>query len=148
MSRGHKVGAIFYTLWGIVHVIGGGALLKAGLSSPAGALALLATTTPREQLPAIDSPLVGSILAYYGWLLVVFGALALVIAYRLNWRNDRAGYWINLGMVGGVDLGLLLLLLIPGYIPWRDGMIGLSLFALAAVFSTLGRLAGPATESG
>lgn len=148
MSRSHKVGAIFYALWGIVHIIGGAALVKAALSSPVRALALLATASPREQLPAIDSPLVGSILAYYGWLLVVFGALALVIGIRLNWRNDPAGYWINLGMVGGVDLGLLLLLLMPGYIPWRDGMIGLSLFALAAVFTTLGRGAEPATKSG
>jgi len=41
--------------------------------------------------------------------------------------------------VGATDLSLLAALLLPGYMAWSDGGIGLTLFVLALIFSTLGR---------
>jgi hypothetical protein len=67
------------------------------------------------------------------------GLLVIVIAVGMNWRNSALGYWLNLAVVGATDLGLLVALLLPGYMAWSDGMIGISLFVLAFVFATAGR---------
>ncbi|NJN83270.1 MAG: hypothetical protein HC802_13950 [Caldilineaceae bacterium] len=58
----------------------------------------------------------------------------------MNWRNSRAGYWINLGVVAAADLGLLLTLLLPGMMAWSDGLWGPLLWLLAAGFTTLARV--------
>ena len=67
------------------------------------------------------------------------GLLVMYVGATRNWRNSRNGYWLNLALVGCTDLALVLALLLPGIMSWVDGSIGLTRFALALIFSTLGR---------
>ena len=52
------------------------------------------------------------------------GLLVTVVAVTLNRRKSRLGYWLNLGIVGATDLGLLVALLLPGTMAWSDGGLG------------------------
>jgi hypothetical protein len=135
-----KTGAVFYALWGIVHVLGGGTQLEVLRSKGGGALAALISSgrpfDPKAQaVPDVAAAFMG--MGAYNILWI--GLLVIVIAVGMNWRNSALGYWLNLAVVGATDLGLLVALLLPGYMAWSDGMIGISLFVLAFVFATAGR---------
>jgi len=75
------------------------------------------------------------------WNLAVFALFAIALGVSLNWRNDKAGYWINLVVVAVVDLGFVLLIVVPGYVPVSVGSFaGPIVYVVAAIFSTVGRL--------
>lgn len=135
----YKTGAIFYALWGILHIVGAGALLlelrSNGVTSM---LAAIGSATPPSEVPQLTSGLVGAVLAYYAWNLLWIGAFVLVVAAWLNWKNSPTGYWLNLTVVSAVDLGLIVLLLIPDYMAWSDGMMGILLWLPALFLSTVG----------
>ncbi len=136
-----KIGAMFYALWGLIHILGGVVLIQQAQSGGAGAaLATLGTAVPPEQLRQVTGGVAQAVLAFFGWNWVWIGLLVLVVAVRLNWRASPAGYWINLFVAGASDLGLVLLLLVPGYMAIADGWPGPLLWLLAAGFSTLGLL--------
>jgi hypothetical protein len=111
-----------------------------------GALALSASAVPVEELPQGLTGVAGAILGQHAWNLAVFGCFALVVAVTLNWRNSRIGYWLNLGVVSAVDIGVIYAILLPGYIQLADGLPGPALWVLAVVFSTIGFLANPAEK--
>jgi hypothetical protein len=138
-NRTAKIGAVFYLLWGIVHVAGAGMQLVALRSGGGGALGEMIATA-RTYDPATDPvPEVASAFMGMGaFNLLWIGLLVSWIALRMNWKNSVAGYWLNLGIVGATDLGLVLFLLASGTMAWTDGSIGLSLYLFAAVFSTVG----------
>jgi hypothetical protein len=70
--------------------------------------------------------------------LLIFAIFAIVVAVMLNWKNSRAGYWLNLTVVSAADIGFILYVLLPGYAPMIPGALGPLLWVLAAIFSTLG----------
>ena len=135
----HKIGAIFYILWGVLHV-GFGALVLYRLAADGGtaALAQIGTAVPRSQLPAQLPDVASGVLAQHAWNLIVFGVFAVVVACIWNWRNSRTGYWLNLGVVSGADLAFLCAIVIPRFDTLVDGLAGPILWVLAATFSTLG----------
>jgi hypothetical protein len=132
-------------LWGILH-IGAGAAVLYRLSARGGteALALIGSAVPAEELPQNFGGVAGGMLAQHAWNLAVFGCFAVIVGAALNWRNDRTGYWLNLGVVSGADLGFIFAILVPGYIRLADGLWGPALWVSAVVFSTVGRLTSPA----
>jgi hypothetical protein len=89
-------------------------------------------------LPSVFGGLIDPVLAYYAWQIFWIGLLVLGVSIWLNWKNSRTGYWLNLVVVGAVDLGLILTLVAPGYMALADGGLGLALFLPAAIFSTIG----------
>jgi hypothetical protein len=134
-----KIGAVFYVLWGLLHIAGGAVLLQT--LSAKGATAVLATigsAVPPAELPLISGGVTGAILAYYAWNILWVGLLVVVVGVRLNWHNNRMGYWLNLAIVSAVDLGLTYTLLAPGYMAPTDGGLGLALWLPAAIFSSIG----------
>ena len=134
----HRIGAVFYVLWGLLHVWAGADLLRADALDQ---LALLSTDPlPNQALPQALQPLVHAALSFHAYNLLWFGLFAVVVAISLNWRNNRIGYWVNLAVVGADDVGLLLFLILPGHLSFAEAGLGPALFALAAVFSTLGVL--------
>jgi hypothetical protein len=61
------------------------------------------------------------------------------VAIRWNWVGRPLGYVLNVCLAGAADLGLLFALLLPGYMKWSEGMIGIALFVVAAVISGHGQ---------
>lgn len=134
--RAHRVGAAFYVLWGIVHVLGGFAILTAA-DVPA-KMAMQATALAPDSFTGADDAALGAVLSYHGFDLVWIGLFAIILGGGLTWRNSLFGYWLNTAVIGAVELGLVVFLLAPGYMRVTDGGIGLGLFALAWFFSTVG----------
>jgi hypothetical protein len=140
----HKIGAVFYVLWGIAHLGVGGALLyRLATEGGTAALAQSSSAVPLEELPQNLTGAASALVGQHAWNLVVFGCFALVVAVTLNWRNSRLGYWLNLGVVSAVDVGFIYAFVLPGYIRLADGLPGPALWVLAVIFSTIGLLANP-----
>jgi hypothetical protein len=78
------------------------------------------------------------------WNLLWLALAVMVVAVVFNWRNAAAGYWLNLGLTSITDVGFIVFVLAPRYLPLRSGILGPVLWVLAVVFSTLGILALPA----
>jgi len=134
----HRLGAIFYALWGVLHLIGGGAIL-ATLKSEGGtaALAMFGTALAPDVLPTASNTVVDALMAYHSFNIVWIGAVVTVVAVRLNWTNSVAGYWINLVLVSLLDIGLFVTQVFPGQIALGDAMIGATLWIPAVAFSTI-----------
>lgn len=142
----NRAGAVCYVLWGLVHVVGGASLL-ATLQSGGGAelLRVLASAAPAA-VPDTVPAVAGAVAGFHAWNILWIGALVAVVALRLNWRNARLGFWLNLVLAGAADLGLIFALLVPGYMRLADGMIGIALFVPAAALTALGLVLGRGAE--
>src|SRR5262245_41226044 len=140
----HRIGAVFYVLWGILHIGAGKAVLYQN-SAKGGthALVLIGCASPAGELPRSLGGVASGVLAQHAWNLAVFGFIAVIVGAGLNWRNSRIGYWLNLGVVSGDDLGFIFAILIPGYIRLVDGLWGPALWVAAVIFSTIGFLTSP-----
>ncbi|MGJ3246335.1 MAG: hypothetical protein ACFE0I_09705 [Elainellaceae cyanobacterium] len=116
----HKIGAIFYGLWGFWH-----------FRIVARMFEFAATQMDEGILQAR---------IYQGAFHILWFAVgAVAIAILFNWRNSRIGYWANLVMIGWTEVGLLLFFIVPGYFPWLPtGFVGPLLWILAVVLTTLG----------
>lgn len=137
MKNAHKIGAVAFALWGVVHILGAAAMLMT-LSGDGGSAALAMLADSATDLPGATHPVVDALYAFHSWNLMWIGALVLVIAIRRNWKNDMAGYWYNLAIVAAADAGLLFTLILPGHMSFAAGSPGLVLFAVALVFSSMG----------
>jgi hypothetical protein len=145
----HRVGAIFYVLWGVLHVFFGGAMLL-GVSGgdASGVLAMLGSGVPRESIPGTVDDVTQAVLAQHAWNLLWFGVFAAVVGATLNWKNSRAGYWANLAVVSLADIGFVAAFLVPGRISMADGVMGPILWLLAVAFSTAGLRGASKTAGG
>jgi hypothetical protein len=111
----HKVGAMLYLLWGLLHI-------KAAIAT--------------YQLGATLEPgLVQGRVYQDAWNLVFFAISVSVIAVLLNWRNSRLGFWLNLGIASVTDIGFIIHVLVPGYIPMIPGIAGPVLWVFAVIFT-------------
>jgi hypothetical protein len=142
-TRTSRIGAIFYALWGVIHVIGGVVLLQAAFSgadvflrAQAGGSALDPTTFSSD---ARTLTIASAVFAFHAFNLMWIGLVVAAVAVRLNWRNSAAGYWVNLALVGFTDLGLVLFIVGPGVMTWADAWIGPALFVPAWLFATIAR---------
>jgi len=136
-SNAHRIGAIFYALWGVLHVLGGGAILTTLLSDGGvAAQAMFGTALPASDLPTRSNTIVDGVMAYHSFNIIWFGIVVTIVALRLNWKNSVAGYWINLILVSLVDMGLFVTQVFPGRIAFADAMVGATLWIPAVIFST------------
>ncbi len=136
MKNIHKVGAMFYVLWGVLHIFGGGMIMMQDNS--VFQIAMQATGTNPEEFQSLSNQALSGILSYHAYNIVWFGVFAIVVSLAYNWKNIRLGYWLNLLVLSAVELGLVIFLLLPGYQAFSSGGIGISLFVLAVIFSSLG----------
>lgn len=145
MKHAPKIAAVAYLLWGLVHVAGGGAMLRAALSDPDTFLSMLTGNETAVLMQARasggDIALLSTneVFAFHSFNIIWIGTVACVIAVRMNWKNSRIGYWFNMALVGFADVGLILFMIVPGVMDISDAWIGPLLFVIALVFSTLGR---------
>jgi hypothetical protein len=123
-----RIGAVFYILWGVLHVIAG----------------LQGFINPPEQAAV---GYVAASLMQHSYNLIWFGVVSVIIAVFWIWRLDKTGYWMNLVLVSLADIGWLVFVVFPGHYDFVEGMIGPILWAFAVVFTTLGfRNSSRATE--
>jgi len=136
-----KVGAVFYLLWSVLHVLAGASLLQSALTDINGHLREIGTAASPQQVPTLaEGSVVSAILAFHSFNMLWLGLLVGSIAVVLNWRGSRAGFWLNLALTGFLDLGLYLFLVRPGYMAWGDALIGPLLFILGAAFTAVARV--------
>jgi hypothetical protein len=139
-----KIAAVVYVLWGLIHIAGGAAMLNA-CSQGADAFVQMLSGNSSATLGAgalQASPglkATTEVFAFHSFNIICLGILSIFAAIFLNWKNSRAGYWLNLAIVGFADLGLILFMVAPGVMQISDAWIGPVLFVFALVFSTLGR---------
>jgi len=118
MKHFAKLGAITYVLWGLLHIEAARRVYMLGQS--------------------LEPGMVQGRIFQGAWNLLFFALFGIVVALIWNWRNSRLGYWLNLVVVSAGDVGFILFVLMPGYIPLVPGGLGPLLWVLALVFSTLG----------
>lgn len=109
-----KIGAVSFILWGLVHIVGGGAILLAVADSPTQGFAIY------QEAVTVYTPLAGSVLGYLAYGFVWIAILVTYVGIRYNWHNSRNGLALNTFVVGLTDLGLLIFLVWPGFISWGE----------------------------
>lgn len=108
-------GAVLYLIWGGLH-------LRAAYQ--------VASLGRQEEAGAIRGRLLQS-----AWNLAFLAIVVTVVAVTLNWQNSPLGFWMNLAIASATDIGFILFILLPGYLPLWPGAMGPSLWVLATVFS-------------
>ena len=127
----HKLGAVFYVLWGILHMLSGTNFLYQ--LSTVGVTGLFAVPDSPQSFPEAAIAL----LTQHSWNLVIAGFFALAVGIWLNWRNSRIGYWLNLYLVGAFDVAFIFTRVLPGHTD-ASGWLGPILAVLAIVFTSIG----------
>src|SRR5262245_5136056 len=130
--QAHRIGAVAYILWGLLHLVLG-IVLVFGITANGGsaALAVFGSAVPAQERPQDLGGVTGGSLTHYVLNLAVVGLVAAVVGAKLNWTNSRVGYWLNLGLVTGVELGFLVEILLPGYMQLGPGLLAPVLWAVA-----------------
>ncbi len=113
-----KLGSITYVLWGILHIVAARKVYILGQS--------------------LDPGMVQGRIFQDAWSLLFFAVSGIAVGIFLNWKNSRLGYWLNLIVVSAGDIGYIVFVLVPGYVPFMPGAIGPILLILAVIFSTVG----------
>jgi hypothetical protein len=113
-----KLGSITYVLWGILHIEAARKVYVLGQS--------------------LDPGMLQGRIYQDAWNLLFFALFGIVVGAILNWKNSRLGYWLNLVVVSAGDIGYILFVLIPGYVPLMPGALGPILWIMAVTFSTVG----------
>jgi hypothetical protein len=113
-----RIGAGFYVLWGIFHLVAANSVYV---------LAEQSTGMVRGRLMQDAS------------YLAFFAISGILIAVVLNWRNDKQGYWMNGSLLAVADIPFILFVLVPGLIPWWPGLAGPLLWLAALIFTSVGR---------
>ena len=117
-----RIGAIAYVLWGLLHIQAARTVYMLGDS--------------------LDAGMVQGRIYQDAYNLLFFALFGIVVAVWLNWKNSPVGYWLNLVVVSAADIGFLVYLLVPGYVPWVPGGLGPLLWVVALFFTTLGIVVG------
>ena len=113
-----KLGSITYVLWGILHIEAARKVFVLGQT--------------------LESGMVQGRIFQDAWNLLFFAIFGIGVGIFLNWKNSRLGYWLNLTVVSAGDIGYIVFVLIPGYVPLMPGALGPILWVLAVLFSSVG----------
>lgn len=112
-----RIGAVLYVLWGLLHIVAAYKVFSLGQT--------------------IEQGMVQGRLFQDAWNLLFFAIFGIVVAVIYNWNNNKMGYWLNLIVLSAGDIGFIITILLPGYLPLFPGAIGPTLWLLALAFSTL-----------
>jgi len=116
-----QIGALFYVAWALLHLNAAYKVYQLGSRQAAG--------------------MVGGRIYQSAWNLAFFAIAVAVVAVAYNWFNNPMGFWLNLILTSVTDIGFILFVVAPGYLPLWPGLLGPALWAAALLFSTVGFLA-------
>ena len=111
-----RTGSILYVLWGILHIVAAVKVYTLGQS--------------------IEPGTIQGRIFQDAWNLLFFALFGMAVAIKYNWFNSKLGYWLNLVVISAGDIGFIIFLLIPGYIPLVPGALGPLMWLVALAFST------------
>ncbi len=114
-----RAGAVVYVLWGILHIEAARRVYGLGQT--------------------LDAGMVQARIFQDAWNLLFFALFGIVVAIFYNWKNSRMGFWLNATVVSAGDIGFILALLIPGYLPWMPAGLGPFLWIIALALTAAGR---------
>ncbi len=112
-----RIGAALYILWGFLHIVAAYKVFSLGQT--------------------IEQGMVQGRLFQDAWNLLFFAIFGITVAVIYNWNNNKIGYWLNFVVVSVGDIGFIITILIPGYLPLFPGALGPILWLLALTFSTI-----------
>jgi hypothetical protein len=113
----YQTGAVLYILWGLLHLVAAFQVYKLG---------------------SVQEPgMVQGRLYQNAWNLASFAIIVIVIAVVYNWKNSLLGYWLNLLLASITDIGFIIYILAPRYLPLKRGLLGPALWILATIFSSV-----------
>jgi len=115
-----RIGAVLYILWGLLHIIASYKVYSLGQS--------------------LEQGMLQGRIYQDAWNLLFFALFGIVVAALYNWKNNGMGYWLNLVVVSVGDIGFIITILAPGYLPFFPGALGPLLWISALAFSTAGIL--------
>ncbi len=121
-----KLGAVTYVLWGLLHIQAARLVYVLGQS--------------------LEPGMIQGRIFQDAWYLLFFALFGIVVAVTLNWKNSRLGFWLNLVVISAADIGFIIFVMVPGYVPLVPGGLGPLLWVVALVFSTLGIMASGRKE--
>ena len=111
-----RTASILYVLWGILHIVAAVKVYTLGQS--------------------IEPGMIQGRIFQDAWNLLFFALFGMAVAIKYNWFNSKLGYWLNLVVISAGDIGFIIFLLIPGYIPLVPGALGPLMWLVALAFST------------
>lgn len=115
----YRLGAVFYVLWGILHIY---------------------AAWIGFELAASEAPgMVQAKLQQNAWNLGYIAIFSIVIAVLFNWRNSLTGYFLNGFTVSAADIGFVIFIMLPGLS--RD-ILGPALWLLGLACTTVGIVGG------
>lgn len=120
-----RTGAVIYVLWGILHIVAAYKVYALG--------------------ETLDPGMVQGRVFQNAWNLLFFALFGMVVGIKLNWQNSQLGFWSNLIVVSAGDIGFIVFVLLPGYLPLVPGALGPLLWVLAVIFSWLALKKEPRT---
>ncbi len=115
-----RIGTVFYILWGLLHLVAAKKVYLLG--------------------HALESGMVQGRIYQDAFYLLFFAIFGIVVAVKFNWKNSKLGYWLNFVVVSFADIGFIVTVLIPGYLPLFPGSIGPILWLIALTLTTIGML--------
>jgi hypothetical protein len=113
-----RIGAVMYVLWGLLHIVAAFKVYSLG--------------------QALEQGMLQGRIFQGAWSLLFFAVFGIVVAVLYNWKNNKMGYWLNLVVVSVADVGFIITILLPAYLPVSPGIIGPILWLLALAFTTIG----------
>ncbi len=113
----HKIGAVLYLLWGLLHVKASMVTYQLGMT--------------------LEPGIVQGRVFQDAWNLAFFAIAVSVIAVLLNWKNSRLGFWLNFSLATATDIGFIFHILVPGYFPIIPGVVGPVLWVIAVIFTAI-----------
>ena len=120
-----RLAAITYVIWGVLHIVAANNVFALGQN--------------------LEPGMVQGRVLQNAWNLMFFALFGTVVAIKFNWRNSKLGYWLNLVVVSVGDIGFIVTILIPGYLPLIPGGAGPLLWLIAVSLSTIAIYRGETT---
>ena len=124
-----RIGAGLFVAWGLIHILGGAAILAAAAGSIEAGFSTYANSDGDY------NELSGAILRYFAFLLMVAGGVAALVGATRNWNNDQNGLAFNTVFIGLIEIGLIWFLVLPGFVSWGEASVGLVPFVIATIVS-------------
>lgn len=129
LSKIARAGATLLIAWGALHVLGGGMILS-GLATDA-ETGFSVYQNSDGNYPA----LAGNVLGYFAYLLICISVAVIAIGILYNWKNSQGGLAVNTAIIIAVEIGLVVFLVFPGFVPIAEASVGFVLAAVGIVLS-------------